>query len=112
MSRSPAVNQIAGDVLITSDMTDTLVIKPNHRIAARIVDGQALILDPRTDELQRSTRWVALFGLRSPKRTQNKTQILTALVDEFQVDEAQARQDLDSFLHKLIERDLISYTSD
>jgi hypothetical protein len=93
-------------------MSDDRVIKPNHRIAARVVDGQALILDPRTDELQRLNEVGSFIWSQIALRTQTADQIQFELVKEFKVDDAQAARDLGIFLDKLTQRDLISYTSD
>jgi hypothetical protein len=93
-------------------MSDDRVIKLNYCIVARVVDGQALILDPRTDELQRLNEVGSFIWSQIALRTQTADQIQLELVKEFKVDDAQAARDLGVFLDKFTQRDLISYTSD
>ena len=93
-------------------MDSTKLIMPHRRVAARIVDGCALILDPRTDQLQRLNEVGSFIWARIIERSHTSDSIRDLLIDEFQVDEATAQSDLNAFLDKLAERDLIQYTSD
>ncbi len=88
------------------------LIIPHRRVAARIVDGCALILDPRTDQLQRLNEVGSFIWEKIIERSHTKTSIRDLLIDEFQVDIATAESDLSTFLNKLAERNLIEYTSD
>ncbi len=87
-------------------------IVPSRRIASRIVQGQALILDPATDALQRLNEVGSFIWARITERCHTAASIQAALVVEFEVDEAQAESDLSSFLEKLSKNDLIAYASD
>ena len=88
------------------------VITPHPRIAARVIGEQALILDPRSDELQRlnpvgSFIWSCISGRQS-----TPGDIVQSIMHEFEVEEAIARQDLVAFLGKLEHRGLIAYKTD
>ncbi|MEE2757266.1 MAG: PqqD family protein [Myxococcota bacterium] len=93
-------------------MNSTKLITPHRRVAARIVDGCALILDPRTDQLQRLNEVGSFIWARIIERSHTSASIRDLLIDEFQVDEATAQSDLSAFLDKLAARDLIEYASD
>ena len=93
-------------------MKQDMIIVPSRRIAARIVQGQALILDPATDALQRLNEVGSFIWARIAERSHTAASIQVALVAEFEVGEAQAASDLSSFLEKLSKGDLIAYGSD
>jgi hypothetical protein len=93
-------------------MTDCKIIIPGRRIASRIVDGQALILDPGTDALQRLNEVGSFIWARISERCHTEADIQAALIAEFAVETDQATQDLDVFLKKLVKEDLIAYRSD
>ena len=93
-------------------MTDCKIIVPGRRIASRIVDGQALILDPGTDALQRLNEVGSFIWARISERCHTEAGIQAALIAEFLVESDQATHDLDVFLKKLSKEDLITYQSD
>jgi len=93
-------------------MDSTKLVTPHRRVADRIVDGCALILDPRTDQLQRLNEVGSFIWARIIERSHTSESIRDLLIKEFQVDKDTAQSDLNAFLNKLAERDLIEYTSD
>ena len=93
-------------------MADARIIIPGRRIASRIVEGQALILDPGTDALQRLNEVGSFIWARITERCHTLEDIATAVMTEFEVDADQARQDLDVFIKKLSEDDFISYDAE
>ena len=93
-------------------MNPDRIITPSRRIASRLIQGQALILDPSTDALQRLNEVGSFIWARITERRHTTDAIRDAMIAEFDVDEAQAAQDLSTFLEKLADRDLIAYASD
>lgn len=83
------------------------VIRPHPRIAARIVAGRALILDPRTDALQRLNDTGSFIWSCIAERRHDRDAILAAVLDAFEVDAATAAADLDALLAELEAADLI-----
>ena len=93
-------------------MNPDSIITPSRRIASRLIQGQALILDPSTDALQRLNEVGSFIWARITERRHTVDSIRDAMIAEFDVDEAQAALDLSPFLEKLADRDLIAYASD
>ena len=93
-------------------MKEPTIIRPSQRVAARIVDGCALILDPKTDQLQRLNPVGSYIWSLIAERKFSAREISQAIVAEFQVDDAVASSDLEHFLTQLEEHGLIEYTSD
>ena len=93
-------------------MTERTIIRPSQKVAARIVDGCALILDPKTDQLQRLNPVGSYIWALIAERKFSAHDIHRAIVAEFQVDDAVANGDLQHFLTQLEEHGLIEYTSD
>ena len=83
------------------------VIRPHPRIAARIVAERALILDPRTDALQRLNDTGSFIWARIAERRHDRDAILEAVLAEFEVDAATAAADLDALLAELAAAELI-----
>lgn len=82
---------------------------PGHRVASRVIDGQALLLDPGHDELQRLNEVGSfLWGLIKLRRHDVET-LQQALIAEFEVDASTAQTDLLEFLKELEARNLIIY---
>lgn len=77
------------------------VIEPHPRIAARIVAGRALILDPRTEVLQRLNETGSFIWARIAERRHDRDAILAAVLAAFEVDPATAADDLDLLLAEL-----------
>ena len=88
------------------------IICPHPSIASRLIGEQALILDPRTDALQRLNQVGSYVWSRISDRDSTPDSIVEGLVDEFDVDGSIARQDLSVFLEKLESRGLIAYKTD
>lgn len=83
------------------------ILAPHPRIAARIIAGRALILDPRTEELQRLDEVGSFIWARIARRADDRDAVLAAVLAEFEVDRATAAADLDAFLAELRARELI-----
>ena len=88
------------------------VIKPHGRIAARVIGDQALILDPRSDELQRLNSVGSFIWAQILTRSHAPQDILPKIVVEFEVSEDEAREDLARFIDKLEARSLVVYQTD
>jgi len=85
---------------------------PGATVAARIVDGQALLLDPSATELRRMNSVGSFIWARVMERTHTVDAIHMAIVAHFEVSEAVAEADLSQFLEKLQAQGLITYKSD
>jgi hypothetical protein len=82
---------------------------PGRRVASRVIDGQALLLDPGHDELQRLNPVGSfLWGLIKERR-HDVAALHTALVEAFEVEPSLADTDLHEFLNDLEARGLIDY---
>ena len=88
------------------------IICPHPSIASRLIGEQALILDPRTDALQRLNPVGSYIWSKITDRSATPDGILAALVSEFEVDESTARNDLVTFIEKLERGGLIAYKTD
>jgi hypothetical protein len=82
---------------------------PQHRIASRVIQGRAVILDPRTEELQRLNDVASLVWQRITERTHTIQALISATVDSFEVDHGTAKQDVLAFLAQLEEKGLLRY---
>ena len=90
----------------------TRIICPHPSIASRLIGEQALILDPRTDALQRLNPVGSYIWSRIAGRDSTPEDILSGIVAEFEVDKEMARQDLVVFIEKLETGGLVAYKSD
>ena len=82
---------------------------PGLRVASRVIDGQALLLDPGRDELQRLNEVGSfLWGLIKEKRHDVEA-LRLALIQAFEVEPSVANTDLQDFLNELEARGLIVY---
>ena len=82
---------------------------PGLRVASRVIDGQALLLDPGRDELQRLNEVGSfLWGLIKEKRHDVEA-LRLALAQAFEVSPSVANTDLQDFLNELEARGLIVY---
>jgi hypothetical protein len=93
-------------------MTDSRILIPGRRIASRIVEGQALILDPGTDALQRLNDVGSFIWARISERCHTREDIAEAVMAEFDVEAEQTNLDLAVFLQKLADDDFITYVAD
>ena len=86
-----------------------LVVVPHARIAARVVAGQALILDPKNDALQRLNDVGSFVWTKIADRAYTLNEIEGHLVDEFDADRETIRFDLQRFAEELVTRECISF---
>ena len=76
--------------------------QPSRRVAARIVDGQLIILKPGTDELLQFNDVATFVWSCLEKEPQTAEQLVVRILDEFEVDKAQAMSDLREFLEQML----------
>lgn len=81
---------------------------PGRRVASRIIEGQALLLDPGVDELQRLNPVGTFVWQLITERKHTREAMLVRVIEEFEVAEAQAAADLDEFLTELEARGLVA----
>lgn len=74
------------------------LLAPHPRIAARLIGGRALILDPETEALRRLNDTGSFIWSLITERRHTRDAILTALLDAFEVDAPTAAADLDALL--------------
>ena len=82
---------------------------PQHRIASRVIQGRTVILDPRTEELQRLNEVGSHLWQRITERTLTVEALISTTVDSFSVDPETAEQDVLAFLAQLEEKGLLRY---
>ena len=80
---------------------------PDTKIAARIVDGQLVILRPGSDELLRFNAVASFVWSQIEVKPKPLLSLVHAVVDEFEVDTKAARTDLMEFLKAMEEQHLI-----
>ncbi len=85
---------------------------PGPSVAARIVEGQALLLDPAATELRRMNPVGSFVWGLIMERSHPVGNILAAVVEQFEVESSVAEADLVTFLEKLEAEGLITYKSD
>ncbi len=68
-----------------------------------------MILDPRTEELQRLNDVASLVWQRITERKHTVEALITATVNTFEVDQGTAKQDVLAFLVQLEEKGLLRY---
>ncbi|MCA9546912.1 MAG: PqqD family protein [Myxococcales bacterium] len=86
------------------------IVVPGRRVASRVIEGQALLLDPRVDELQRLNPVGTFVWQLVTERKHTRAAMLARVIEEFEVDRAQAAADLDEFLGELEARGLVATT--
>lgn len=74
------------------------LLAPHPRIAARLIGGRALILDPETEALRRLNDTGSFIWALITERRHTRETILTAVLDTFEVDAPTAAADLDALL--------------
>ena len=87
--------------------SDPRIIAPHPRIAARLIGGRALILDPRTDALQRLNEVGSFVWGLIAERRHDRAALCVAVVEAFEVEADAAAADLDVFLDALEAKGLI-----
>lgn len=85
---------------------------PGPTVAARVIDGQALLLDPAATELRRMNPVGSFVWSRIMERDQTIAQIHLGITETFEVDSDLAYEDLVVFLQKLHSEGLITYKTD
>ncbi|MEE2788680.1 MAG: PqqD family protein [Myxococcota bacterium] len=102
---------------MTSGVADTkviewdLVVVPHARVASRVVAGQALILDPRNDALQRLNEVGSFVWSKIAERSHTFEAIANLMAEEFESDAETIRADLRIFAEELLTRDCITYAT-
>lgn len=81
--------------------------RPARNISARIVDGQLIILQPGSDELLRFNEVASFIWSVLEKEPADLESLVEAIVDEFEVDDRQAEEDLAIFLSEMQAQGLI-----
>lgn len=81
--------------------------RPARNISARIVDGQLIILQPGSDELLRFNEVASFIWSVLEKQPADLESLVEAIVDEFEVDDRQAEEDLAIFLSEMQAQGLI-----
>lgn len=84
------------------------IVVPGRRVASRVIEGQALLLDPSVDELQRLNPVGTFVWQLVTERKHTRAAILARVIDEFEVAPAQAEADLDEFFTELEARGLVA----
>lgn len=87
---------------------DLRIITPHPRIAARLIGGRALILDPRTDALQRLNEVGSFIWGLIAERRHDRAALCVAVVEAFEVEAEDAAADVDAFLDALEAKGLIA----
>lgn len=82
---------------------------PARRVASRVLRGQAIILHPDSDELQRTNDVGSFIWQLIATRQHGEDALLAQLIAAFEVDPQVARADLQSFLADAEGRGLIEY---
>ena len=85
----------------------TPYFRPARNISARIVDGQLIILQPGSDELLRFNEVASFIWSVLEKQPADLESLVKAIVDEFEVDDRQAEEDLAIFLSEMQAQGLI-----
>lgn len=81
---------------------------PSKTSVSRVIAGSAILLDAADDSIHRLNSVGTFLWQRITQRTDTVDQLITAVVGEFDVDEAQAREDVYGFLADLESRRFIS----
>ena len=92
-------------------MSEDGIVCPHRRVAARVVSGQALILDPKTDGLQRLNEVGSFIWALIAERTHTASDIREAVLESFEVSPEDATADVATFLDNLAAKELIQYSS-
>lgn len=88
-------------------LAESAVLRKTENIPYRVIEGEAVLVNVKTHEVIHlnetgSFVWEAVDGVRTAG------DIVRALLCEFEVDEAQARADVEEFAAGLIEKGLMS----
>lgn len=83
------------------------VLRPSLRVASRLIQGRALLLDPRHDRLERLNDPGSFIWSMIVARCHTEEEIAAAMVVEFEVTLDVARADLHDFVAELSSKGLI-----
>ena len=85
------------------------IVKPSLKVAARIIGDQAYLLDPSVGQLERLNPVGSYIWGLVEKAENRVDSICSAVVEEFDVEEEIARNDLHGFLEALNSRGLVDF---
>lgn len=85
---------------------DAALPRRREDLAWRVIDGCVVIVDPRSSELHDLSE-VATFYWERLDGTRSLEELLSEVVERFDVDREPARRDLEAFLADLTERGLL-----
>ena len=88
---------------------DSRIPIPGQRIAARLIDDRAYLLDPRKEELQCLNEVGSFIWEQIAQRTFTVSELCALIVEEFDVGQPDAKKDLNDFLSELESRDFVRY---
>ncbi len=88
---------------------DSRIPIPGQRIAARLIDERAYLLDPRQEELQCLNEVGSFIWEQIAQRKFTIRELSSMVVDEFDVSLADAQKDLGEFLSELESREFVRY---
>ncbi|MBI5498912.1 MAG: PqqD family protein [Deltaproteobacteria bacterium] len=86
-------------------LTDQLRFRRHPDVAFRVIDGQAVIVVPATQSMHTLNEVGTFVWERCEGRTVDE--IVGLLVEEFEVDDATARGDLETFARELGEKRML-----
>lgn len=82
---------------------------PSKRIAARLIAGKALLLDPQTDVLRRLNEVGSFLWALIEAETHSVAALRDAVVAEFEIEADVAAADVDEFLAKLVSEGFLEF---
>ncbi len=91
-----------------SDYSSKVAV-PGRRIASRMIDQRALILDPSADAIQRLNEVGSFVWSLISERRHTPEAMIAAVVSEFEVEQAEAQGDVEAFLDSLVARGLLRF---
>jgi hypothetical protein len=90
-------------------VVETRIPVPGKRIAARLIEEQAYLLDPRKEELQCLNEVGSFLWARIGERRFSVSDLGLAVVEHFEVSAEEAAKDIRDFLAELESRGFIDY---
>jgi hypothetical protein len=86
--------------------TDTIIM-PNSFLVSRIIGQQALLLDSKSDEIQLLNEVGSLIWSKIIEKSYTFSQLLNAVLANFEIDAEIAQNDLMAFLNLLESKNMI-----
>ena len=93
-----------------ADRSDWIPV-PGRRAAARVIDGRAVLMDPDEDRLHHINEVGTFIWTLIVERQLTTSEIATRVAEAFDVDEATARADVESFVNELLGHNFIEPSS-